>query len=61
MVKRVFLTIACATLSLMVGMPRGRFLPLGFGMYTRFVGNALLGIGPSLASFTRCEGVFITS
>ena len=61
MVKRMFLTIACATLSLMVGIPRGRFLPLGLGMYTRFEGVALVGLSHSLASFTRCEGVFITS
>ena len=43
MVKRMFLTIACATRSLMVVRPRGRFLPLGLGMKTRFVGSALVG------------------
>ena len=57
----MFLTIVCGILSFMVGIPRGRFLPLGLGMYTRFVGSALVGIPHSLASFTRCSGIFITS
>ncbi len=56
----MFLTIACATLSLMVGIPRGRFLPFVLGIYTLFVGDAV-GITQSLASFTRACGVFITS
>ena len=32
---------ACMALSFIVGIPRGRFFPLGFGMYTRRSGSAL--------------------
>ena len=45
----VILWISCITLSIIVGIPRGRFFPFGFGIYTRLMGLGIL----SLFTFLR--------
>ena len=48
-VKREFFTLACSILSRTVGIPSGRFLPLGFGISTLRVGLRF----PPFQLFTR--------
>jgi len=57
-VKRAFFTTACLTLSLMVGIPRGRFLPFGLGIITRLVGLGSVSF-QLRTNFTRCAGCLL--